>query len=160
MPEFHMQKSEREIKDPAVIEDILIHGRYATIALCRHDQPYLVTLNYGYDPGPKALYFHTAHKGLKMEYIKANPLACAAVIEDRGYLAGKCAHAYRSVVCLGTIRLIEGLEAKKYGMGVLLKHLEKDPEVVRKRLLAADRDYDRAAVLRLDIQEATGKAGQ
>jgi len=160
MSAFHMQKSEREIQDAEVLEEILAHGRYAVIALCRNNDPYLVTLSYGYDSGRRALYFHTAHKGLKMEYIQANPSACATVIEDRGYIMGECAHAYRSVVCRGILRAVGGIEEKKYGIEVLLRHLEKDPEVVRKRSLASDRDYARATILRLDITEITGKAGQ
>jgi nitroimidazol reductase NimA-like FMN-containing flavoprotein (pyridoxamine 5'-phosphate oxidase superfamily) len=160
MPRYHMQKKEREIQDPKTIEEILRQGRYAVIALCRENRPYVMTLSYGYDPTKRALYFHTAHKGLKMEYIKANPAVCATVIEDRGYVMGECAHAYRSVVFQGTMRVVGTLEEKKYGMDVLLGHLEKNPEVVRKRSLANERAYARAAILRLDIREITGKAGR
>jgi nitroimidazol reductase NimA-like FMN-containing flavoprotein (pyridoxamine 5'-phosphate oxidase superfamily) len=160
MPRSHLQKKEREIQDPKTIEEILKRGRYAVIALCRENRPYVLTLSYGYDPSKRALYFHTAHKGLKMEYIKANPTVCATVIEDRGYVMGKCAHAYRSVVFQGTMRVVGSLEEKKYGMDVLLSHLEKKPEVVRKRSLANEQAYDRAAILRLDILKITGKAGR
>jgi nitroimidazol reductase NimA-like FMN-containing flavoprotein (pyridoxamine 5'-phosphate oxidase superfamily) len=160
MPKHHMQKREREIQDPKTIEEILRQGKYAVIALCRENRPYVMTLSYGYDPTKRALYFHTAHKGLKMEYIQANPAVCATVIEDRGYVMGECAHAYRSVVFQGTMRVVGTLEEKKYGMDVLLGHLEKNPEAVRKRSLANDQAYARAAILRLDILEITGKASR
>jgi nitroimidazol reductase NimA-like FMN-containing flavoprotein (pyridoxamine 5'-phosphate oxidase superfamily) len=160
MPKHHMQKREREIQDPKTIEEILRQGRYAVIALCRENRPYIMTLSYGYDPTKRALYFHTAHKGLKMEYIKANPAVCATVIEDRGYVMGECAHAYRSVVFQGTLCIVGTLEEKKYGMDVLLGHLEKTPEVVRIRSLPNEQAYARAAILRLDILKITGKAGR
>ena len=160
MTRYHMQKSEREITEKTVLEEILAHGRFAVIALCRDNDPYLVTLSYGYDPIKRALYFHTARKGLKLEYLKANPSVCATVIEDRGYIMGECAHAYRSVVVRGNMAVLENLEEKKYGMEVLLGHLETDPEVVRRRSLSDDRAYDRAAILRLDILEMSGKAGR
>jgi nitroimidazol reductase NimA-like FMN-containing flavoprotein (pyridoxamine 5'-phosphate oxidase superfamily) len=73
---------------------------------------------------------------------------------------GECAHAYRSVVVRGNMTVVETLEEKKRGLEVMLGHLEIDPEVVRKRSLPDDRAYSRAAILRLDILEITGKAGR
>jgi nitroimidazol reductase NimA-like FMN-containing flavoprotein (pyridoxamine 5'-phosphate oxidase superfamily) len=160
MTRYHMQKSEREITEKTVLEEILKRGRFAVIGLCRESDPYVVTLSYGYDPTTRSLYFHTARTGLKLEYLKANPSACATVIEDRGYIMGECAHAYRSVVVRGNMTVVETLEEKKHGLEVILGHLEIDPEVVRKRSLADDRAYARAAILRLDILEITGKAGR
>lgn len=160
MTRYHMQKSEREITEKTVLEEILEGGRYAVIALCRENDPYVVTLSYGYDPIKRSLYFHTARKGLKLEYLKANPSVCATVIEDKGYIMGECAHAYRSVVVRGKMAVVRNLEEKKYGMEVMLGHLERDPDVVRKRSLSDDRAYARAAILRLDILEITGKAGR
>jgi len=160
MTNYHMQKSEREIIEKTILEEILERGRYAVIALCRENDPYVVTLSYGYDPITRSLYFHAARTGLKLEYLKANPSVCATVIEDQGYIMGECAHAYRSVVVRGNMTVVENLEEKKHGMEVMLGHLEIDPEVVRKRSLADDRAYARAAILRLDILEITGKAGR
>jgi nitroimidazol reductase NimA-like FMN-containing flavoprotein (pyridoxamine 5'-phosphate oxidase superfamily) len=160
MTGYHMQKSEREITEKTVLEEILKHGRFAVIALCRENDPYLVTLSYGYDPMKRSLYFHTARKGLKLEYLKANPSVCATIIEDRGYIMGECAHAYRSVVVRGKMAVVEILDEKKHGMEVMLGHLEIDPDVVRKRSLPDDKAYARAAILKLDILEMTGKAGR
>ncbi|MGC9521659.1 MAG: pyridoxamine 5'-phosphate oxidase family protein [Anaerolineae bacterium] len=103
MARYHMHKSEREITDPEIIEAVLRQGKYATLALARDGEPYAVTLNYGYDPASRALYFHTATEGLKLRFIEENPAVCGTVVEDRGYVQGKCAHAYRSVVFWGGI---------------------------------------------------------
>jgi len=73
---------------------------------------------------------------------------------------GECAHGYRSVVIRGSMAIVEELEEKKHGMEVMLGHLEVDPEVVRKRSLPDDGAYAKAAILRLDILEMTGKAGR
>ena len=160
MRRYHMNKAEREIADPAVMEEILARGKYAVIALSRDDLPYIVTLSYGYDTGRKALYFHTAHRGVKLDYLRANPSVCATVIEDHGYIMGECAHGYRSVVLYGQLVHVDGLEEKKHGMDVMLRHLEDDPDAVKKRSLKDDQAYARAAILRLDIEEMTGKAGR
>ncbi len=157
MQKYHMQKSEREIEDRRIIHDILARGKYMTLALCRGDEPYIVTLNYGYDRNESALYFHTAQKGMKLEFLKANPRVCGSVIEDRGYLFGKCDHAYRSVVIFGSLARITDIDEKKHAMDVMLSHLEENPQEVKRRLLKDESRYERVEILRLDISEMTGK---
>lgn len=160
MKKYHMQKEDREITDHDTLRGVLMGGKYASISLCREDEPYLVTLSYGYDERKNALYFHTALRGLKLEIIRQNPRACGTIIEDRGYLEGRCAHAYRSVVFQGKICIVQGVEEKKHAMSVLLNHLENDPEPIKKRNLQREADYGSIAILRLDIEDIQGKEGQ
>jgi nitroimidazol reductase NimA-like FMN-containing flavoprotein (pyridoxamine 5'-phosphate oxidase superfamily) len=157
MLKYHMHKSEREIKNREEIEEIVSGGKYVTLSLCRADEPYIVTLNYGYDRARGAFYFHTALKGLKLEFMEANPRVCGTVVEDRGYLADRCDHAYRSVILYGTLRRIMDVEEKKYGMQVMLSHLEERPEEVKRRLLKDESRYGKVEILRLDISNMTGK---
>lgn len=155
-----MHLPEREITQPAEIEAILSAGRYTTIAMARGDEPYLVTLSYGYDAETKTLYFHSAHEGLKLEFLSANPRVCATVIVDRGYLDGKCAHAYSSVVMYGTMGLVEDAEECRHGMKCMTRQLESDPEAVyAKHQLDGDTVYKRMAVLKLGIESVRGKSG-
>ena len=158
MPPYHMQKSECEIHDPDVIQDILQHGQYLTLALCRDDEPYVLTLSYGYDAAQGALYFHTAPQGLKIAFIRENPAVCGTVVEDKGYKQGECAHAYRSVVFRGQVEILDDVEEKQHGLHVLIEHLEDDPDSMKKRLLT--QENLRAAILRIKIQAISGKAGQ
>lgn len=160
MVKYHMHKVEGEITDPADIEAILLRGKYATLALCCEQEPYVVTLNYGYDASNKTLYFHSAAEGLKLAFIRANPNACGTVIVDEGYVAGKCAHAYRSVVFSGRVEILEGLDEKCVGLGYMIDHLEADAAAVRARLLSNPARLENVAVLRLTIDEITGKCGQ
>ena len=60
MLKYHMHKSERELTDREEILEIISQGRYVTLSLCRGNEPYIVTLNYGYDQLKGALYFHSA----------------------------------------------------------------------------------------------------
>ena len=112
MAKYHMQKSEREITDPDVVEQVIKDGKFLSLALCHHNQPYILTLNYGYDSTTQSLYFHTAKRGLKLDIIEENPLACGTIIEDHGYIKEVCAHAYRSVVFSGKIEILEDLAEK------------------------------------------------
>jgi nitroimidazol reductase NimA-like FMN-containing flavoprotein (pyridoxamine 5'-phosphate oxidase superfamily) len=159
MAKYHMNKQEREIHDSAEMRRILQQGKYAVLSLCRANEPYIVTLSYGYDQSNNALYFHTSLKGLKLEFIMANSSVCGTVVEDRGYLKNECAHAYRSVVFWGTISIVKDLEEKKRGLDVLLSHLEECPDPIRKRNFPSDESYRNVCVLRLDIREISGKGG-
>ena len=159
MKKYHMNRSDREIGDELELKRIVTNGKFVVISMCSDNSPYVVTLNYGYDDRKHALYFHTAFKGLKLDIISQNPNVCATVIEDLGYKAGECDHSYRSVVFWGKMSMIDDLEEKKYGLNILLNHLEEHPDEVRKRLLREDSRYEKMqmAILRLDIEEMTGK---
>ncbi|MFC1492750.1 pyridoxamine 5'-phosphate oxidase family protein [candidate division KSB1 bacterium] len=160
MTEYHMNKQEREIKDQDEIYGIIEKGLYAVISMCRDNDPYIVTLNYGYDKERNSLYFHSAQKGLKLDYIGENPRVCATVIDDRGYLMGECDHSYRSAVFWGNMYYIEDLKEKIHAMEVMLHHLEDYPDKVRARLLKNEDRYNKVGILRLDIEKITGKAGK
>ena len=160
MPRYHMHKKEREITNRTELIDVLKFGKYTTIAMCRNNEPYLVTLSYGYDEKRHALYFHCALKGLKLEFISQNPVVCATVIKDNGYLEDECEHHYRSVVFWGKMYIVKDLEENKHGIDVLLNHLEKNPKPIKARNIKDDSKYDKVGILRLDIEDITGKEGK
>jgi hypothetical protein len=155
-----MHRKEREITDRNRMIGLLKRGKYATIAMCRGNEPYVATLNYGYDEGRNALYFHCALSGLKLDFIKRNPSVCATVIEDRGYKMNECDHAYRSVILWGEIQVVKDIHEKKHALDVMTNHLEDEPESIKQRSLKSDDVYHQLGILRLDIEEMTGKQGQ
>ena len=159
MKRYHMRRKEKEITDVVEMREVVASTRYAAVALCRDGEPYVVTMNHGWDAENDALYFHCAHKGLKIDFIAANGRACATVVEDHGYKHGECDHAYRSVVMYGRIEVVEDLDEKKHGLEVLLEHQEKEPDPIRKRTLPDDAAYDRVGVLKMQVEEMTGKQG-
>lgn len=159
MAKYHMRKLEREITDKGELASILRKGKYAVISMCRDNDPYIVTLSYGYDEHKNSLYFHSAKSGLKIDFIKDNPKVCATVIEDGGYLKGECEHKYASVVFWGDMHVVEELAEKKHALVTMIDHLEEMPEPVKMRLLKNDSVYEGVGILRLDISEITGKKG-
>ena len=157
---YHMRRAEREMAGLEQIREVLRGCKYVSLALCRENEPYIVTMNYGYDETQNALYMHCAPAGLKFEFIAQNPTVCGTAIEDRGYLHGECAYAFRSVVFSGEMHVVEELEEKKHGMQVMLDHLEDDPDRVKAEQLKTDKAYERVAILRLDMHEISGKEGR
>jgi len=157
MPRYHMRREDREIKDPAEIRQILKQGKFATIALCRKNEPYLVTLNYGFDSERSVLYFHCAPKGLKLDFLAQNPRACATVVEDHGYVQTECDHHYRSVVLWGGLSRVEDLAEKRHAVEVMQNSLETDPGIVRTKSPVTDASLAQVAILSLAIEESSGK---
>ncbi len=157
---YHMRRSDREIKDENEINEILNGGKYIVVALCRENEPYIVTLSYGYDNEAGVIYMHSGKEGLKSEFIKANPKVCATIIDDRGYIQKECGHEYRTVVIHGRLSFVQELQEKKKAMEVILRQLEEIPEIVRERSLKNDEIYNNVAILRLNIENLTGKKGR
>ncbi|MHC9538432.1 MAG: pyridoxamine 5'-phosphate oxidase family protein [Vulcanimicrobiota bacterium] len=157
MTRYHMNSKEKEITVRDELNGILKEGKYVTIAMCRDNEPYIVTLSYGYDVERNTLYSHTALKGLKLEFLSANPQVCATVIIDQGYVKNDCRHRYSSVVLWGKLEVITNLEEKNHAMEVLLRGLEEEPELLKERFIKNDSAYDSITMLRLEIAEITGK---
>ena len=153
-----MKKEEREITDKNKIIEILKNGKFTTISMCRANEPYIVTLSYGFDLKQNFLYFHSAKEGLKVKFLVENPNVCGTVVDDLGYSMNDCSHKYRSIVFWGKMETIEDLKEKKYGFNIILNHLEDNPAKVKKRFLKNEQAYDDICILRLNIIEMTGKA--
>jgi len=155
-----MQKKEREIIDKRIIMEILKNGKFSTISMCRNDEPYIVTLSYGFDETFNCLYFHSAQKGLKLEYLEENKKVCGTILEDLGYVKSACSHKYRSIVFLGDMTIVEELDEKMHAFDIMLKHLEDNPSKLKKRFFKSDKSYNNTCLLKLEINSITGKASE
>ena len=155
MVKYHMRRTDRDLAAEADIADALRQGKNAIIAMCRQEEPYIVTLSYGYDEGRKALYFHCAQDGLKMDFIKANPNVCATVFEDDGFVAGRCKYRYRSLVIRGRMSIVDSADERRSGMDTVMRQFKYETEPAEHA--AINEALARITVLRLDIEEITGK---
>lgn len=150
----------REITQDREINEILQKGKFLVISTCRNNEPYIVSLSYGFDAKKKSIFVHCAQSGLKTDFFKSNSRICATVIEDGGYVDGECAHNYKSVVFWGDVFFVKEPEEKKYGMGILLNQLENNGQVIREKLLKSEDFYSGMEVLRIDIKQIHAKAGR
>ena len=158
-----LRRQDREITDPAVVEGLLEHARYATIALCDGDEPYVVTLSCGYDAHGNRLCFHVATVGRKLDIIARNPRACATIVVDLGYKSGECAHPFQSLVIEGRMRLLDDLDEARRAMRVLIGQLEGDDAVeglFEHHELEGEVVFKRLGVLVLEIEDVTAKEGE
>lgn len=159
MARYHMNKKDREITDENEIQRLLREGKYTVIAMCADNEPYIVSLSYGYDKDNNCLYFHSAQRGLKIDIINKNEKVCATIIEDKGYRINNCEHHYNSLVLWGKMSVISELDEKKHAMEILLNHLEENPDPIKERNLKNDEIFNKFNLLKLEIEEITCKSG-
>lgn len=152
-----MKRADREITDPKTIETILRRCRYASIALANNNEPYIVTLTYGYDPSDNCLYFHCAKEGLKIDFIKSNPKTCATIIEDFGS-EPICDHSYRSLVIRGNISFVDTPRETDHAIRLLIRQLEsKRKDYFTAKLQPGNKGFNNLQVLKLSIEQISAK---
>ncbi|MGB9834614.1 MAG: pyridoxamine 5'-phosphate oxidase family protein [bacterium] len=155
MKRFHLRRKEKEIESLEEIYEILRSQRYMTVACSKDNIPYLFTVNYAFELEKKLLYFHCAPQGKKLEYISSNPRVWGEVIEDRGYLAGKCDYNYRSVHFQGEAEIVREEKEKILALELLIDQQEPDPESVKDSL--SPEQISKTTIVKIRIRGLSGK---
>lgn len=156
MQKYHLRRHDKEVKKQSALGRILRSTRYITLSMCMDDEPYLVTLNHGFDQERGCLYFHCAPEGKKLDILRANPRVWGMAIEDLGYLDGRCDHAYRSVMFGGSVFFLSEVEEKRRALEIMIHQQESDPEKVILEQLK-EGAIRAVTIGRIDIEEMSGK---
>ena len=103
-----MRKTNQEIRDRQVLQEILQGAVICRIAMMDGDRPYILPVNYGYSDG--CLFIHSAPEGKKIDLLRKNRQVCFEV-EDRpevikGERACDWTTRYRSVVGYGEVEIL------------------------------------------------------
>jgi len=151
-----IRRKEKAIEDVAEMKEIIRLAQHITIALCIDNEPYLVTLNHGYDPNKNCLYFHCANEGKKMDILKDNKVVWGQALIDKGYVKGKCDHLYTTTQFKGTVVFLEDFEEKKEALLNMIHKLEENPEDVAEEQLT-EKSVTRITIGRIDIEYISGK---
>jgi nitroimidazol reductase NimA-like FMN-containing flavoprotein (pyridoxamine 5'-phosphate oxidase superfamily) len=155
--EFHVKRKDREITDPEEMRQVLKTTKYVTIALCRNDEPYLVSLSHGYDSERHCIYFHCAPEGKKLVFAEANNHVWGQAVLDYG-VTDECDYAYTSVHFSGTLSLIGDLSEKQHAMRVLVYQTSNTPE--EKLAKVKPEKLAKTTMGRIDIAYMSGKKHQ
>jgi len=158
MDDYHMRREEKQIGQQDELIEIIKNNKIFCIAMCNENNPYLVSMNYGYDITKDCFYFHSAKEGKKIDYLKTNPKVWGEIREDHGYLIGECDHAYRTLHFEGEVKFIDDIEEKKHALKVMVDHIEPDPEPIKKRFIEKG-GLDEVKIGRVDIKNMWGKKG-
>ena len=152
-----MRKKEKEITDLPEIESIIKRCDVCRVAFANRDIPYIVTMNFGYQPGKNGtLYFHCANEGRKLEMIRKNNLVCFEMDADHDLTPGEQAcdfgMHFSSIIGYGIISIITETEEKISGLDHILTHYAgHGPFTYKPDVL------ERTTLLKLEITEISGK---
>ncbi|HEX7320433.1 MAG TPA: pyridoxamine 5'-phosphate oxidase family protein [bacterium] len=152
---YHLRWQEKAITKKSELFKIIRQQKHMTFAMCKDNEPYLVTVNHGFDRRKNCLYFHCATKGKKMDFLKAHPVVWCQVLADSGYINGRCTHKYRSVQFNGKVKFLRSKKDKLDALNVMLDHLEKNPKRMKRSLEQAN--LDKVAIGCIKIGQMTGK---
>ncbi|NMC05989.1 MAG: hypothetical protein GYA24_12305 [Candidatus Lokiarchaeota archaeon] len=153
---YHPLRSDREITDQAEIDAIIASQRYMTLAMCLDNEPYLVTLSFGYEKEKKCFFFHCATEGKKLDFLRKNPVVWGQIVQDRGYIQGECSHAYSSVEFRGRVSILKDSGEKKQALYHMINQLEVAPDLVKTKQVDG-KDLKKVVLCRVNIQAFSGK---
>jgi len=152
-----LRRKEKAIEDREEMIDVLRKVKYITIAICKDNMPYLVTLSHGYDNKRNAIYFHCAREGKKIEILKSNNVVWGQALLDKGYVYGKCDHRYTTTQFKGTVTFIDNLVEKRHALITMIRQLDPNPEDIIKDQITED-SLKRVNIGRIEIKYLSGKA--
>ena len=154
---FHVRRKDREITDCDELRQVLLSTKYVTVALCKDNEPYLVSLSHGYDEAKNCLYFHCAPEGKKLVYLKSNNKVWGQALLDFG-VTEECDYAYTSIHFSGKMHLITDLSEKKHGMEILVRQVSLNPEAKLAKI--KPERLETINMGRIDIEYMSGKKHQ
>ena len=136
------------------MEELLQAGSIGYLGLSMNGKPYVVPLNYSYSKG--TIIFHCALEGMKLDFIRANPLVCFTVGQQvrpvRDHAGGNLCHVDSdSVICYGTARIIEDLEERRTALNAFNQRFRPDaPDILMERV-------KNCGVVEIKVLEMTGR---
>jgi len=149
-----MRKSDREIKNKDLIEQIIVHAQVCRLGLCKDNRAYIVPVNFGYDGA--FLYFHTGPEGMKIDYFTANQRVCFEVEHDVRLIlneaeACKWSMSYYSVIGFGAVEEIVDPQRKIYALNKIMQHYSN------RQWTLNEQTVEKTRLWAIAIEEITGK---
>ena len=151
-----MRRKEYGVTDTAVIWHILGRATLCRVAMVDGSEPYLVTMNCGWDG--EHLLLHGAIQGRKLDILRANPRVCVEIDEDVQIVTGvtgeECTANYVTVIGTGTASFVLDSPAKARDLNVIIHQCHPGvPEEV-----FSDTALSRVVVLEVQFDHLTCKA--
>ena len=148
-----MRRGENEIKDRAEIDSIIRRSQVCRLGLSDQGEPYVVPLCFGYDG--KALYFHCAREGRKLDILRRNNKVCIEFDAVEGMIEAEpgCDWGirYQSVIGFSNAHLVEDVIEKKNALSLLMAQYSEQSFSFPSVTVA------RTAVVKIEIESLAGK---
>ncbi|NHJ86655.1 MAG: hypothetical protein FK734_14415 [Asgard group archaeon] len=151
-----IRRKEKAIEDIGEIQKIIMLVKHVTIALCDNNEPYLVTINHGYDPDNNKIFFHCANEGKKIDILAKNNVVWGQALLDKGYVQGECDYKYATAQFKGKVTFLEDFDEKKAALISMIYKLDADPEKLMKEQLT-EKAINNVKIGCIDIDYLSGK---
>lgn len=158
-----MRRKDRELKDMAVIMEIVERETVCTVAFHDEPCPYLIPMNYGaaMEEGKLILYFHGAAEGTKLSRIRENPRVSFCMYGENvlrldGENACASTTSFESVCGFGLAEIVAPEERKK-GLAVLMNHLGRKEGKTYSEASFPDAAVAPTVVWKITVDTITGK---
>lgn len=153
---YHMRRADKSITDPAKLRRVLREAKYITLAMCRGDKPYLVSLNHAYDKEGDCIYIHSAPEGKKLDILRENPNVWGQAVIDHGFYGGTddCRQNYVSAMFEGKFAFVDDPAEKLHAFVATNEGLAAPSQSLQKVL---DANLAQATVGKITITAITGK---
>ncbi len=152
-----MRRKDKKMENEEEIQEILLKAQYVTIAMCKDNEPYLVTLSHGYDQKQNCIYFHCASEGKKIDYLLENPVVWGQALIDKGYVQGACDHLYTTVHFRGEVHFLDSMEEKETALKIMIRQLDDYPKKVMSEQLKEE-SIRNVTIGRININYLSGKS--
>ncbi len=142
-----------EITDKTAIESIILRSSVCRLAMSEGVQPYIVPLSFGYKDD--TLYFHSAHKGRKLDILRKNNKVCFEFDIDHEIVeaddACRWGMKYRSVIGFGKGSFIDDIESKRKALNIIMQHYSGSSYEY------PDKTVKKTVIIKVEIEHMTGK---
>lgn len=130
-------------------------GEYGVLSLIDTEgRPYGIPVNYVWD-GQDRIYLHCAPEGKKLNAIRRQAEASFCVVGCTHVVSHKFTTGYESIVMKCRAQIGLSVDERRHALRLLLeKYSPHDLEV---GLKYAEKSFHRTEIIRLDIQEYSGK---
>lgn len=149
-----MRRKEKEITEPEVISVILVNAPAIRIAMCDESGPYIVAMNFGWEED--RIYLHSAPEGRKISMLEKDNRVAFQTDIDTEIVPGESpcnwGVRYLSLVGRGRACFVENTQEKKYALDLIMSKYSGTKE-----FSYPSATLDKTCVIRIDIEEMTGK---
>lgn len=158
--EITMRRSDKQIKDPELIKEILNQSEVCRVALCDDGKPYIVPMNFGYQD--QTLYLHSATQGRKIDILRKNNNLCFQADIKTGLITSKIpcdwGMTYLSVIGSGKAYFLHDPADKKGALDLIMnKYSPGTSSSPEKTFQYSDEAMGSVTIIKVEIEEITGK---
>lgn len=145
-----MRRKDRERTEKAFLDQVLAEAEELWVGFNTGGAPYVLPLNFAHVDG--SLYLHCAVEGRKLELIRQDPRVGFSTAAGIVIVREKFTTRYRSVCGVGRAVILEDAAERQRALDIISERYQAlCPRPASEKMLA------RTAVIRIDIEEITGK---